>query len=58
MRQRLFCLRSVKNLRGNNKEFIVGGQEIENSQKYNMVCDMDCSVASVGYPRRNHSIYE
>mgnify|MGYP007011782793 CR=1 FL=1 len=46
MRQRLFCLRSVKNLRGNNKEFIVGGQEIENSQKYNMVCDMDSSEES------------
>lgn len=30
----------------------MGGQKIENSQKYNMVCDVDCSAASVGYSEK------
>lgn len=34
----------------------MGGQKIENSQEYNMVCDVDCPAASVGYPRRSYSI--
>ena len=35
----------------------MGGQKIENSQKYNMVCDVDCPAASVGYPWRNYSFF-